>query len=381
MGRVLLLLLAAVSLVAVGAAPGADLFAPLGDVYQVIRSYYYRAQEVEDNDLLHGALRGMIDALGDPYSAFFDPQEYAQWQDSLVGEYSGVGMEITVRDGKVTVVAPLPGTPAEEAGIQAGDWIKAVDGQSTEGWSLEQASQQIRGQEGTVVTLTVEHPDGTAQEVVITRARIHVDPVRAEYLEEEQVGYVRLLRFDFDTAAELGRALYGFPLDSLRGVVLDLRNNPGGVLSAAVAVASYFVDEGTVVQTKGAHPGTRTYASSGNSFPNVPVAVLVNQGTASASEIVAGAIQDRGVGVLVGRPTFGKGLIQEFVMRLPDGSAVKLTTGEYFTPAGNPVQDVGLAPDIPVDAEDSPSADQDPDLAAALAWISSRAGQPVGAGE
>jgi len=375
--RALLLVVAAVGLIALAANQTAELFAPLGDVYRLIHTYYYRADQVTDAQLLHGALRGMIDALGDPYSAFYDPEEYSRWQESLEGEYTGVGMEITIRDGKITVVSPLPDTPAEEAGIQPGDWIMEVDGQSTEGWTLEEASMAIRGPEGTPVTLTVQHPDGTVEEITIVRARIHVDPVRAEYWEEERVGYIRILRFDFQTATEVGQALYGFPLDELQGIILDLRYNPGGLLSAAVDVASYFVDQGIIVRTTGPSFGTRDYPSRGNGFPNLPLAVLVNEGTASASEIVAGAIQDHGVGVLVGRNTFGKGLIQEFVMRLPDGSAIKLTTGEYFTPLGHPVQEAGLTPDIPVEAGED-TGEEDPDIAAALEWIRSQVAQPAG---
>jgi len=288
-----------------------------------------------------------------------------------------VGMEITIRDGKVTVVSPLPGTPAEQAGVRPGDWIQAVEGKSTEGWTLEQASMAIRGPEGTPVTLTVQHPDGTVEDITILRARIHVDPVRAEYLKEEHVGYVRLLRFDFDTPAELGKVLYSFPLDELQGLILDLRYNPGGLLSAGVDVASFFIDQGVIVRTTGPSFGSRVYSSRGNSLPNLPLAVLVNEGTASASEIVAGAIQDHKVGVLVGRKTFGKGLIQEFVMRLPDGSAIKLTTGEYFTPSGHPVQDVGLNPDIEVEWPEGLAEGEDPDLEAALEWIHSQVAEPA----
>jgi len=374
--RAFLLVLAA-SLIALGAGQEADLFSPLEDVYRLIHTYYLRADRLQDQDLLHGALRGMIEALGDPYSAFFDPEEYARWQESLSGEYSGVGMEITIRAGKVTVVSPLPGTPAEQAGIRPGDWIQAVDGESTEGWTLEKASMHIRGPEGTTVTLTVQHTDGTVEDITILRARIHVDPVRAEYLADEHVGYVRILRFDFDTPAELGKALYGFPLDELQGLILDLRYNPGGLLSAGVDVASFFIDQGVIVRTTGPSFGSRTYSSRGNSLPDLPLAVLVNEGTASASEIVAGAIQDHKAGVLVGRKTFGKGLIQEFVMRLPDGSAIKLTTGEYFTPNGHPVQDAGLTPDIAVNWPEELAEGEDPDLAAALEWIHSQVAEPA----
>ncbi len=374
----ILAVVAVLGLVSFASSHTADLLQPVQDVYRLIHTYYYRANEVSDDQLLHGALRGMIESLGDPYSTFFDPQEYQEWQESLKGEYSGVGIEITIRDGKITVVSPLADTPAEAAGIQPGDWIKAVDGESTEGWTLEEASMHIRGEEGTEVVLTVQHRDGTVEDITIVRAHIHVKPIQSRYLDDEHVGYVRLLRFDFDTAGELGKALYSFPLEELKGVILDLRNNPGGLLSAAVEVASFFLDKGKlVVSTKGPSFGTKRYYSSGNGFPDLPLAVLVNEGTASASEIVAGAIQDHGVGVLIGEKTFGKGVIQEFVSRLSDGSAIKLTVGEYFTPKGRPVQDVGLTPDIEVEGAGTTGED-DPCIKAALDWIESQARESVG---
>lgn len=379
MMRRVFLALALVGVLAAGAAPGDILFAPLGQVYQLIRTYYYRADEVTDSALLHGAIRGVIDALGDPYSTFFAPDEYQKWEDSLSGEYSGVGIEITLRNGRVTVVTPFPGTPAYAAGIRPGDWIMAVDGESTEGWTLEKVSSRIRGTAGTTVVLTIQHEDGTVRDVVLVRQRIVIESVRSEYRPNEKVGYVRILRFDFDTPSLLGKALFSFPLQELTGIVLDLRNNPGGVLSSSVEAASYFIDRGVVVRTRGPSFGERTYNSRGNSFPNLPLAVLVNKGTASASEIIAGAIQDYGVGVLIGTQTFGKGLVQEIVMRLPDGGAIKLTTGEYFTPKGRGVHDVGLTPDIFVERTEDESGD--PQLEAALAWIHKQAAVSVGGGQ
>ncbi len=374
-----LLALLLVGVLALGVGPGDKLFEPLPQIYQIIRSNFYRASEITDEQLLQGAIRGMIEALGDPYSVYFSPEEYQKWQESLAGEYSGVGMEITIRNKRVTVVTPLPGTPAEAAGIQPGDVILAVDGESTEGWTVEQASSRIRGPEGTPVTLTILSKDGTVREITLIRQRIIVESVRYAYKAEERVGYIRLLRFDADTPGLVGRALYSFPLPELAGLVLDLRNNSGGLLYSAVEVASYFIDRGVIVYTKGPAVGDRTYSSRGNSIPNLPLAVLVNEGTASASEIVAGALQDHGVGVLIGRKTFGKGLVQEIVMRLPDGGAIKLTTAEYFTPNGRAVQDVGLTPDIevPKRGEDE---EGDPELEAALEWIRSQVLQPTGAG-
>lgn len=373
------LILLLVGVLAVGAGPGDVLFAPLGQIYQVIRSHYYRASEVSDSVLLHGAIQGVIDSLDDPYSTYFTPEEYQGWQDSLSGEYSGVGIEITLRNGRVTVVTPFPGTPAYAGGIRPGDWIMAVDGDSTEGWTLERTSSRIRGEMGTTVVLTVEHEDGTIEDIPLVRQRIQIEAVQSEYRAEENIGYIRIMRFDFDTPGLLGKALFSFPLQDLAGLVIDLRNNPGGVLSAAVEAASYFVDRGVIVRTRGPSFGERTYSSRGNSVPNLPVVILVNKGTASAAEIIAGAIQDYGMGVLIGTQTFGKGLVQEIVMRLPDGGAIKLTTGEYFTPTGRSVQDVGLTPDIVVDRVEGEQSDSQ--LNAALEWIESRAGVLMGAGE
>lgn len=359
-----------------GAGQSPTIFQPLSQVYDAIRHYYLWADQVSDGQLIQGAIRGLVESLGDPYSAYFTPEEYEEWQRGLAGEYTGVGMEITVRGGWITVVTPLPGTPAEAAGVQPGDVILEVDGESTEGWTLEQASLRIRGPEGAPVTLKVRHPDGRVEVLTVVRARIKVEAVRAQYLEEPKVGYVRILRFDEEAPALVGQALFSFPLEGLRGIVLDLRNNPGGLLSSAVEVASFFVDRGPIVRTRGPSFGERVYNSRGNSFPNLPLAVLVNGGTASGAEIVAGAIQDHGVGVLVGQKTFGKGLIQEFVLRLPDGGMVKLTTGQYLTPKGREVHDAGLSPDIEVPRERAEG--EDLELQAALKWIASQVPVEVG---
>lgn len=371
-----LALLVLLGVVSFGAGQTASLFQPLGQVYEAIRNYFLWADQVSDAQLLTGAIKGMVKALDDPYSAYFTAEEYEQWERSLSGEYTGVGMEITIRKGWITVVTPLPGTPAEAAGIRPGDVILEVDGESTEGWTLEQASMRIRGPEGTPVTLKVRHPDGKIEVLTIIRARIRVESVRARYLEEEKVAYLRVLRLDTDTGRLLTQALASMPLADLRGIVLDLRNNPGGYLSAAVEVASLFIDRGVVVRTRGPSFGERLYNSRGNNLPNLPLAVLVNEGTASGAEIIAGAVQDHGVGVLVGRKTFGKGLIQEIVLRLPNGGVLKLTTGEYLTPKGRKVHDVGLTPDIEVPKVEE--AEEDLELKAALEWIAARV--PVGVG-
>jgi carboxyl-terminal processing protease len=352
----------------VGGAQQTDpnLFYPLSQIYQTIKSYFYEPERIDDQEALYGALEGLVEQLDDPYSEFLDPTALQNFEESLNGEFSGVGIEITLKDGVLTVIAPLEGTPADQAGVQAGDQIIAIDGESTEGITLTEAAVKIRGEAGTTVTLTVRHTDGTEEEIPIVRDTITVASVKSELLAEGRIGYIRLSRFDNNVVHELDLALNGFDLDALDGIILDLRNNPGGRLDAAISVSSRFVDEGIVVSTRSRVSGEQSYWSTGNTIPNLPLAVLINGGTASASEITAGAIRDHQMGILIGKQSFGKGVIQQ-LFNYRDGSALKLTTGEYTTPLGHVVQGVGLSPDITV------SEDEDP-IEIATAWIEDHAG-------
>ncbi len=354
-----------------------DPFAVVDDVYQLILNYYFRADEVNTDDLVHGALRGMLEALGDPYSEFMTAEEYEEWDRALRGEFSGVGMEIGIRDERVVVISPLPDTPAERAGIRPGDRIVRVDGESVENWRLDQVSAAIRGEEGTEVTLTLERADGELEDVVLERAIIRIEPIRVELIEQPAVAHIRVLRMDQDTAQKLGSALFSLPLGELDGLILDLRRNPGGYLKAAIDSAGYFLERGkTVLTTMGPAYGERRYWSRGGNIPETPLVVLVDEGTASAAEILAGALQDHEAAVLIGRATFGKGIIQELVAQLPDGSVIKLTTQQYFTPTGRPVHEVGLTPDIVVEWD--PEDEGDPDVEAALQWIADHASTLAG---
>jgi carboxyl-terminal processing protease len=343
-----------------------ELLAPLTEVYNYVQSYFYWPDRIEDTSLVHGAMKGMVEALGDPYSEFLDPRDLTGWNESLEGEFVGVGIEIAIRDGVLTVVAPLEGTPAEEAGLVSGDQILAIDGESTEGITLTEAAVRIRGQPGTTVVLLLRHKDGTTAETPIVRRQITVPAAKSELKAEGRVAYIRLSRFDKDATTELDRALAGFDLAHLDGMILDLRNNAGGLLEQAIRVASRFVDQGVVVSTKDRVSKEQSYWSTGNTIPNLPLAVLVNGGTASAAEIAAGAIRDHRMGVLAGEKTFGKGVIQRMI-EFDDGSALKLTTGEYFTPLGHVVQEVGLEPDLPVAEGEDP-------LQVAIDWVKAHAG-------
>ena len=343
-----------------------NLFDPVYQIYQYLQSYFYKPDLVNDQQALYGAMKGVVQQLGDPYSEFLDPTEFKNFNGSLEGQFSGVGIEISIKNDVLTVIAPLVGTPAEAAGIVAGDQILAINGKSTEGMTLSEAGVKIRGDTGTSVTLTVRHEGGTIVDISIVRADITIDSVTSNTLADGKIGYIRILRFDSDTVAMLDSALASFDLNSMTGLILDLRNDPGGLMQAAISAASRFVDEGIVLRTEDRLAGEKLYWSKGNRVPNLPLAILINRGSASASEITAGAIRDNNMGILVGETSYGKGVFQQ-VIDFPDGSALKVTVGEYFTPSGRTVNNVGLAPDIAVPEDGDP-------IAVAVQWIQDHVG-------
>ena len=352
-----------------------NLFSPLPQVYETIKNYFYQQERVDDQQALYGALKGLVGELDDPYSEFFDPSDLENFENSLEGEFSGVGIEISIKDKVLTVIAPLSGTPAEAAGIQAGDKILKIDGESTEGITLSEAAMKIRGEIGTTVTLTVLHKDDTQEDVPVVRDKITVVALTSKLVDDDRIGYIHLSRFDSSVTLELDKALASFDLDKIDGIILDMRNNPGGLLSAAISVSSRFVDKGVIVSTKSRISGDQNYYSSGNKIPDLPIVILINGGTASAAEITAGAIRDHEMGILIGEQSFGKGVIQQ-LFNYADGSALKLTIGEYKTPNGYTVQGVGLTPDIEV------GEDEDP-LEIATTWIEDHAGMlmPISMGD
>ena len=343
-----------------------DLFDPIYQVYQYVKSYFYQPEKIDDQQALYGAMKGIVEQLDDPYSEFFDPSDKQAFEDSLDGEFSGVGIEITLENGVLMVITPLIGSPAEAAGMLPGDKVLAVDGESTEGNTLTNSALKIRGEIGTPVVLTVLHEDGTREDITIIRETIVVEPVKYEAMEEGAIAYIRLLRFEPDTTTELDRALGTFDLANITGLILDLRNNAGGLMSEAINVVNRFVDEGVVLITEDRLSGQKKYYARGNQIRNFPVAILINRGTASASEIAAGAIRDNNMGILIGEQSFGKGVFQQLI-DFPDGSALKITAGEYFTPNGTVVHGVGLPPDILVEE------DQD-EIEVAIQWINDHAG-------
>ncbi len=343
-----------------------DLFEPIYDIYEYIKSHFFQPEKIDDQQALYGAMKGIVEQLDDPYSEFFDPDDKQAFDESLNGEFSGVGIEITLEDGILTVITPLVGSPAETAGMRAGDKILAIDGESTDGNTITESALKIRGEIGSTVILTVLHEDGTTEDITIVRDTIIVDAVKFEAKEDGAIAYIRLLRFEPDTTTDLDLALGTFDLANITGLILDLRNNAGGLMSEAISVANRFVDSGVVLIIEDRQSGQKKYYARGNQIRNFPVAILINRGTASASEIAAGAIRDNNMGILIGEQSFGKGVFQVLI-DFPDGSALKITAGEYFTPNGTVVHGVGLPPDILVEDE------QDP-IDIAIQWIYDHAG-------
>ncbi len=307
--------------------------------------------DVSDETLLRHAIRGMVSGL-DPHSSYLDADEYQDLQSGTRGEFGGLGIEVGMENGFVKVIAPIEGTPAAKAGIQAGDTIVRVDGNPVKGISLQEAVDRMRGEPGTEITLSVVR-EGKNQplDITIERAVIEIESVDSRLLDAG-FGYLRISQFQSgtgDDALAAIEALRESADGSLNGLVLDLRNNPGGVLDAAVAVSDAFLTSGQIVSTKGrirrADQGFS--ATPNDALGGAPLVVLVNSGSASASEIVAGALQDHGRAVIMGRTTFGKGSVQN-VLPLPEGAALKLTTARYFTPSGRSIQAEGIEPDVRV---------------------------------
>ncbi len=322
---------------------------PAGSVYQQARLFDdvlahvadYYVDSLDERQLYQMAIDGLLDQLHDPYSVFLKPDDFRSLSEATTGNYSGLGIQIDVRDGWITVVAPLPDTPAERAGIQSGDRVVALDGRSTEGWKNDQAVKELRGQAGTTVELKVRRV-GLEQPITfnVTRATIHIHSVVVGMLLDGRVGYIALSPVNETSAQEMAEALGALVQKGMKSLVLDLRNNPGGLLDQGIAVADLFLDPGQeVVATRGRAPNTsRVYRDAKvQLWPNLPIVVLVNGSTASAAEIITGALQDHDRALVVGTPTFGKGLVQSLWQLTPE-TALKLTTARWYTPSGRTIQ-------------------------------------------
>ncbi len=317
------------------------------EVFQKIKDDY--VEEVDDKTLLENAIRGMLAGL-DPHSTYLDPKAYQGLQEGTTGEFGGLGIEVGMENGFVKVIAPIDDTPAQRAGIQAGDLIIKMDNVPVKGMDINEAIKHMRGKVGTNITLTIIREGVEAPfEVVVTRDIITVKSVKSRTLEPGY-GYVRISSFQTHTGEDLVKAIKKLKKENkqgLQGLILDLRNNPGGLLSAAVSVSDSFLDKGLIVYTKGRLENSelRFNAKPSSVFDKKPLVVLVNGGSASASEIVAGALQDHRRAVIMGTPTFGKGSVQT-VLPMKNNAAVKLTTARYYTPSGRSIQAEGIIPDV-----------------------------------
>jgi len=317
------------------------------EVFAKIKKDY--VEDVEDSVLLEYAIRGMLEGL-DPHSSYLDEEAYLDLQEGTTGEFGGLGIEVGMEDGFIKVISPIDDTPAQKAGLQAGDLIIRLDDTPVKGMSLNDAVARMRGEPGTDITLTIIR-DGAEKplKVTITRDVIKVKSVRTQVLEPG-FGYLRISHFQSRTAEDARAALQELKQDNegrLEGLILDLRNNPGGILSAAVGVSDLFLDKGLIVYTEGRIDDSklRFNAKPADLLDNAPVVVLVNAGSASASEIVAGALQDHKRAIIMGQKTFGKGSVQT-VLPVSNAAALKLTTARYFTPSGRSIQVSGIEPDV-----------------------------------
>lgn len=342
-------------------------FSQFWDVWDRVKEKYVK-DGIEDKDLFYGAIQGLVSSLGDPYSVYLPPAEADLFAKDLLGELEGIGAEIGIKNDQLLVISPLPDSPAEHAGLKAGDAIIAIDEENTAGMGVGLAVSKIRGKGGTAVTLTIARGDySKTEDITITRAKIIVPSVLFSW-QENNVAYLRIMQFNEDTLSIMGKYIKQIKKNSdLQGVILDLRNNPGGYLSTAIEMASEWVDDGVIVSEKGRDGVNREHKTIGSHRLNgVKTVVLVNGGSASASEIVAGALQDNKKALVVGEKTFGKGSVQDFEV-LSDGSALKLTVAEWYTPGGRNINKDGINPDIEVKQDwEKEKVGEDPVMAKAL---------------
>ncbi|MCR9067936.1 MAG: S41 family peptidase [Rhodobacteraceae bacterium] len=335
-----------------------DLF---GDIFERIRSNY--VEEVDEAELIEAAINGMLTSL-DPHSGYLPPRDFDSMQVQTRGEFGGLGIEVTQEEGFIRVIAPIDGTPADEAGVEAGDFITHVDGEALLGLTLEEAIDMMRGPAGSEIVITIVREGADEPfDLTIIRDVITLTAVRGRL--EGTTAVLRVSTFSDQTYVNLRDSLEGMieevgGLDNLSGVVLDLRNNPGGLLNQAIRVTDAFLDQGEIVSTRGREPqdGDRFNATPGDMIEGAPMVVLINGGSASASEIVAGALQDHRRAVVVGTNSFGKGSVQS-IMPLAGEGAIRLTTSLYYTPSGRSIQALGVAPDILVEQREPIEVDEE----------------------
>jgi len=342
-----------------------ELFQPFWQAWEIVHEQYVD-QPVDDVELMRGAIQGMLQALDDPHTSYMDPQEFQQANAPLQGEYEGIGAWVDVSGDYLTIISPMPDSPAEEAGLKPGDRVIAVNGEDMTGVDGNLVLREILGPAGTDVVLTVDR-GGRVMDITISREKITVPSVTGEMLEDN-IAYIQLLTYGERTRVELRSELRRLLRENPDGLILDLRNNGGGYLDTAIDVVSEFIDEGVVMYEQFGDGREVEYRARGRGLAtDIPLVVLVNEGTASASEITAGAIQDYGRGVLVGTTTYGKGSVQNWILLDDDSGAVRVTVARWLTPDRRQIHEVGLEPDVVVElTEEDWEAGRDPQLDAAV---------------
>jgi carboxyl-terminal processing protease len=353
-------------------------FGILDEIYDVIREDFVDQTAVDQQALRQGAIDGVIEALNDPHTIYIDPQSYALGVDVISGEFQGIGarVEQDSTTGEIVIVAPFRDSPAEEAGIRSGDVVLAVDGESTEGWSVSEAVRRIRGPDGSQVALTVRHTNGETEDITVTRDTIVIPTVFTRPLEDadgsavNDLAYVELQQITEKTVPDLRTTVAEMVDEGYRGIIIDLRRNPGGSLSATVDVADLFLEGGRILTQVDREGNETTYdAHPGDAGEDIPLVLLVGNGSASGAEVIAGALRDHQRAVLVGETTFGKGSVNH-LRELSDGGAIYITIARWLTPNGEQIEGIGLAPDIQVTpSEEDIEAERDVQLYSAIDYL------------
>jgi len=338
--------------------------------FDLLKQKYVNSSQLESKKLLYGAIKGMLAATGDPYTNFLDPEENKRFNEDIGGSFEGIGAEMGIKNGILTVIAPLEDSPAKKAGLRSGDRVIKIDGESSTDMNIEEAVSKIRGAKGTQLKLTIFR-DGEKEthDLVVQREIISVKSVKLEFRDND-VALVKISRFSEDTDSEFNAAVEQLLIKKPKGIILDLRNDPGGYLDAAINMASRMLpkDNVVVIEESGDKVQKKIYTRGGDKLSQIPVMILINEGSASASEILAGALKDNRPEdvTLIGKKSFGKGSVQELI-ELPQGTAAKITVARWLTPNGKQINEVGISPDIEVELnEDDYNNDRDPQLDKAL---------------